>query len=433
MLKRKIENELLLWKKKENKKPLLVCGARQVGKTFIIDKFAKENYDNYIYINFVEKPEYIDVFDGNLDVESIIQKLMLKNSDLKFVENKTLIFFDEIQMCGNARTALKFFAIDRRYDVIGSGSLLGINYNDVTSFPVGYNEKINMYPLDFEEFLWANNIDEKIIDILRKHKKNYEALDKVYHEEMMNYFKKYIVLGGMPEVINTYLETKSFIEAEEVKSHILLDYRDDITKYAEKNEKSKIKDVFDAIPRMLMKEYKKFTYSDVKNKGTYTKYQNSIMWLYDAGIINICHNLSKVETPLNGFVKENEFKLYMKDTGLLVTMLGKEVYKNILNDEMQIYKGAIYENIIAETINNIGYNLHYFNRRNTIEIDFVIEKNNEVYLIEVKSADNTKSKSLSTLIAEDDKLKGIKLSSKNIGKTKKIETLPIYMAFLLRD
>lgn len=433
MLRRKIEKELLKWKKKEDKKPLLVCGARQIGKTFIIDKFAKENYDNYIYINFVEKSEYIDVFDGNLDVESVIQKLMLKNSNFNFVENKTLIFFDEIQMCGNARTALKFFSIDGRYDVIGSGSLLGINYNDVTSFPVGYNERINMYPLDFEEFLWANNVDEKIIDVLREHKKNYETLDKVYHDEMMNYFKKYIVLGGMPEVINTYIETKSFIEAEEVKSRIILDYKDDILKYAQKNEKSKIKDVFNAIPRMLMKEYKKFTYNDVKDKGTYAKYQNSIMWLCDAGVINICHNLSRAEMPLNGFVKDNEFKLYMKDTGLLVTMLGKEVYKSILNDEMQIYKGAIYENVVAEILDNIGYELYYFNRRNTLEIDFVIENNNEINLIEVKSADNTKSKSLSTLIFENDNLKGIKLSSKNIGKTEKIETIPIYMAFLLKE
>lgn len=321
MLKRKIYQELLEWKKKDNKMCLVIKGARQVGKTFIIDKFARENYENYIYMNFDENPGYKNIFNGDLDVDNIIKQISLRVQNASIVPNKTIIFLDEIQNCPNARTALKFLSLDKRFDVIASGSLLGINYKEVSSFPVGYTEQIEMYSLDFEEFLWANGISEMSILDIKEYFDKKEVVPTAMHEKMMNLFKEYIVVGGMPRVVDDFVQNHNFANVLKIQRAIISDYEDDIAKYADGAEKTKARACFLSIPKHLSKDYKKFRYSLVVPSGSSRKYGGSLMWLYDAGIINFCHNLEIPQLPLEGNAKSEAFKVYMRDTGLLLAML----------------------------------------------------------------------------------------------------------------
>lgn len=325
MLKRKIYQELLEWKKKDNKMCLVIKGARQVGKTFIINKFASENYENYIYMNFDENPGYKSIFDGDLDVDNIIKQISLRVSNVSIIPNKTIIFLDEIQNCPNARTALKFLSLDKRFDVIASGSLLGINYKEVSSFPVGYTEQIEMYSLDFEEFLWANGISEQSIADIKEYFDKKEVVPIAMHEKMMNLFKEYIVIGGMPRVVDDFVQNHNFANALKIQRAIINDYEDDIAKYAEGSEKTKARACFLSIPKHLSKDYKKFRYSLVVPSGSSRKYAGSLMWLYDAGIINFCYNLEIPELPLKGNAKSDTFKVYMRDTGLLLAMLDERI------------------------------------------------------------------------------------------------------------
>ena len=321
MLKRKIYQELLEWKKKDNKMCLVIKGARQVGKTFIIDKFARENYENYIYMNFDENPGYKNIFNGDLDVDNIIKQISLRVQNASIVPNKTIIFLDEIQNCPNARTALKFLSLDKRFDVIASGSLLGINYKEVSSFPVGYTEQIEMYSLDFEEFLWANGISEMSILDIKEYFDKKEVVPTAMHEKMMNLFKEYIVVGGMPRVVDDFVQNHNFANVLKIQRAIISYYEDDIAKYADGAEKTKARACFLSIPKHLSKDYKKFRYSLVVPSGSSRKYGGSLMWLYDAGIINFCYNLEIPQLPLEGNAKREAFKVYMRDTGLLLAML----------------------------------------------------------------------------------------------------------------
>ena len=435
MLKRKIEKKLYEWKneKRTNKKCLVIKGARQVGKTYIIDKFCKENYENYVYMNFIENPSYLDIFNGDLNVDNLIKQITINIPNVNLVPNKTVIFLDEIQECPNARTALKFFAVDKRFDVIASGSLLGIKYKEVISFPVGQTETLEMYSLDFEEFLWANGISEEAISYLKEYFEKKESVPFATHEKMMQLFREYIVVGGMPDVVLTFVETHDFNRVLEVQKNIVGDYLDDIAKYAEGNEKAKARECFLSIPRQLAKDSKKFQYSVVQSGGTSKKYAGSLMWLYDAGIINFCHNLSIPELPLEGNSIENQFKVYMNDTGLLISMLEEGSGKDIIDGNLGIYKGAIFENIIAEIFTKLKKKLYYFEYRNRLEIDFFIKKDSMPVAVEVKAADNTKSKSLKVLLENKDwDIKhAIRLSSKNIGGTENIECFPLYMAMFM--
>lgn len=428
MLRRKIENKLIEWKNNSDKKILLVNGARQVGKTFIIEKFGKENYENYVEINFIKVPSYMEIFDGDLDPDTIYKKMTLKK--IKLIPGKTLIFLDEIQECQAAITALKFLQIDGKYDIIASGSLLGIAYKRTKSFPVGYVNRLEMNSLDFEEFLWANGIDEETINYVKDFYKKRKTVPESVHNTMMNYFKEYIVIGGMPKVVDDFVTNQDFMKAGAIQDEIIADYRDDIVKYADKNEKVKIRLCFDSIPIQLAKEYKKFQYSLIDKKGTYGKYFGSLMWLYDAGIINFCYNLKLPEDPLNGNYDEEVFKVYMKDTGLLMAMLDEDAKEKIINGDLGIYKGAIYENIIADIFGKQEKKLFYFEHNSTLEIDFIIKYDKKVTAVEVKSADNTKSKSMTSIINNWNVEQGIKLSSKNTGISKdgKILSFPIYMS-----
>ena len=431
MLERKIHKQLLEWKNRADRQCLLVKGARQVGKTYSIDRFCRENYNHYIYINFDINTDYASIFDGALDSETIIKNLSLIFRNVKIVPGETVVFLDEIQNCPRARTALKFLAIERPFDVIASGSLLGINYKEVPSFPVGYVNHIEMHSLDFEEFCWANGMTQEALGYLASYFNKLEMVPTAVHERMMSLFREYIVIGGMPAAVNSFLHSHSFSAVYDTQRGILQDYLDDIAKYAEGTEKAKARECFLSIPRNLAKDYKKFQYSVVSKGGSSRKYGGSLMWLQDAGIISYCYNLSTPQLPLEGNSKNDEFKIYMRDTGLLLAMLEEGSQKDIIDGNLGIYKGAVYENIIADIFTKSCKKLYYFCIPNKIEVDFIIRHEREATAIEVKSSENTKSKSMNSIMENHDVKRGIKLSTKNIGSIGNVLSLPLYMAMFL--
>jgi predicted AAA+ superfamily ATPase len=431
MLKRKITQELIRWKDNPNKLCLLVKGARQVGKTYSIDAFAQEHYTSYISINFDETPANRAIFDGDLDVETLIKQISLRVPAATLIPGETLIFLDEIQNCPRARTALKFLAMDKRFDIIASGSMLGINYKDVPSYPVGYVDQLDMHSLDFEEFLWANGVSPKSVSDIQGYYERKETVPPAMHDRMMELFREHIVVGGMPRVVNEFVSSHNFASVLRLQKSIISGYADDIAKYAEGSEKAKARACFLSIPKHLSKDYKKFRYSLVERGSTARKYGGSLMWLYDAGIINFCHNLSAPELPLEGNAKSDAFKVYMRDTGLLMAMLEDGSQEDIIDGNLGIYKGAIYENIIADIFGKLGKSLYYFERDNKLEIDFFIRYRKLATAVEVKSADNVKSKSMNSIIKNHHVKQGIKLSSKNVGVTENVDSLPLYMAIFL--
>lgn len=431
MLHRKITAQLEAWKAKSNKLPLLVMGARQVGKTFSILEFAQQNYKFCVEINFEKDPIYQTVFDGSLDVDELIAQISLVVPGARFVPGETLLFLDEIQSCPRARTALKFFALDGRFDVIASGSLLGVKYKEVPSYPVGYEERIEMYPLDFEEFLLGRKVPQSSIDQLRRCFHNRSAVPEAMHARMMQLFREYIVIGGMPKAVQTFVDTRNFDETLKVQQNIVAGYLDDIAKYAPSAEKSKAKACFLSIPKQLARDYKKFSYSVVEPKSGARKYGGSLQWLYDAMIVNFCYNLERPELPLEGNAIPNAFKVYMSDTGLLMSMLEQGSQKSVIDGDLGIYKGAIYENIVADILAKSGKKLYYFEKNSKIEVDFIIRYDNAVAAVEVKSATNRKAKSLQSMTQSYGVLHGIKLSPANLGADGPIETLPLYMAMFL--
>lgn len=432
MLKRKIVSELIDWKNNHKNKCLLVIGARQIGKTFIIREFAKENYDYFYEINFLENEKQKEIFKDDLSVDNIIKEISLRIPTFKVDDGKTLLFLDEIQECPQAITALKFLAQDKRFDCIASGSMLGMAYKRTSSFPVGYIDRIYMNSLDFEEFLWAKGVTDETINYIKEFYDNKKQVNMFAHNGMLELFREYIVLGGMPEVINEFLASNNFNVALNIQKEILDGYRDDIIKYAAEDEKVKIRACFDSIPVQLAKDNKKFRYNLVQKKADKSKLFNSLEWLYDAGIINFCYNLRNPEAPFEGNKIIDSFKVYMKDTGLLMAMMDEGSQLEIMNGNLGIYKGAIYENIIADVFTKSGKKLYYFEKNSTLEIDFFIRYNNEVTAVEVKSADNTKSKSLNSIMNNYGVKQGIKLSTKNIGyDSNGILSLPLYMSMFL--
>lgn len=431
MLKRKITERLLEWKNNPDKRCLLIKGARQVGKTFIVDHFARENYKHYVYINFDQNASYKAIFDGDMDVDVLTKQISLRVPEADLVPGETLLFLDEIQNCPRARTALKFLALDGRYDVIASGSMLGIHYKDVPSYSVGYEDHLDMYSLDFEEFLWANGVSENSIEDIRQYYEKKQPVPEAMHQKMLELFKEYIVVGGMPRVVNEFVRTKNFAHVLRIQRDIISDYVDDIAKYGEGSEKTKARACFLSIPKHLSKDYKKFRYSLVESKGTYRKFAGSLMWLYDAGIIDFCYNLSAPELPLEGNAKSDEFKVYMKDTGLLMAMLEDGSQLDIIEGRLGIYKGAVYENIIADIFSKRGKKLYYFHPSHDMEIDFFIRQSGMAVAVEVKSADNVHAKSMASAIHNHEVKKGILLSAKNVAVSEKVERYPIYMAVFL--
>ena len=438
MLRRKIEKRLLKWKDNTNKKPLLIKGCRQCGKTSSVLKFAKENYKNVVYLNFIEHPEYKTFFTDTLDVNEILKKMStLYNIGVNENVDKTILIFDEIQYCGNARTALKFFCIDGRYDVIATGSLLGVKGvgDEVVSVPVGYEENINMYPMDFEEFLWANNIHEEVINDLKNNFDNYKKIDEATHERLQKLFLSYIIVGGMPRAVDEYIKTNKLDGVLKIQKDIISDYRDDVVKYAKGNAKVKILECFDSITSQLSKENKKFQYSIVKKGSKARDYDGCIEWLVDAGIVVKCKNLNTLELPFDGNSNSDCFKIYMQDIGLLVAMLEEGTQFDILNNKLWTYKGAIYENVAADILSKMGRKLYYYRKDSGLEIDLAIRYKNECVPIEIKSQTG-KAKSLTTVLKNEDVYHinyGMKFGNYNIGKEGKLLTTPLYTLFLLNE
>ena len=437
MLKRKVEQKLIEWKNTINHKPLIVKGCRQCGKTFSVIDFAKKNYKNVVYLNFFENPDYISAFNGSLEVNNIIMMLSaLLGSEAVFEEDETVLILDEIQECPEARTALKFFKIDGRYDVIGTGSLLGVKGygKEPKSIPVGSETVIDMYPLDFEEFLWANGIDAAVIELLKNNLETETPIPEALHKRMRQLLLQYTVVGGMPDVVQTFINTKRMNEVLQIQRDIIRSYEDDMVKYAEKKDKANIKECFQSIPKQLSKENKKFQYSIIKKGTTASKYAGSLQWIEDAGIISRCYNLSITELPLDGNADKDFFKVYMSDCGLFVSMLEEGTQYDILNGNLYGYKGAIFENLIADIFTKMGRKLYYFHKDSGLEVDFVIRHNGECTLVEVKATSGN-VKSTKTILKHPEKYhvnSAIKLGDYNVGRTEQILTLPLYMAFLIR-
>lgn len=438
MLKRKIEQRLQEWKRSPNRKPLLIKGCRQCGKTYSVLDFAKKNYKHVIYLNFFENPDYCSIFEGSLEIDNITMLLSaLLGSEAVFEPGNTILVLDEIQECPDARTALKFFHLDGRYDVIGTGSLLGVRGygKEPKSIPVGYETTIDMSPLDFEEFLWANGISEVVIDSLRKNIRGVTPVPEALHKKMRQLLLQYTVVGGMPDVVQTFVDTKRLDEVLNMQRDIVRSYEDDMIKYANQKDKSRILECFQSIPKQLSKENKKFQYSVVKKGSTASKYAGSLQWIEDAGIVSRCYNLSATELPLDGNAQDDVFKVYMRDCGLFISMLEDGTQFDVLQGNLARYKGAIFENLIADMFTKMGRKLYYFHKNSGLEVDFVIRYKGECTLVEVKaSSGNTKS--TKTILAHPEKYhvnSAIKLGDYNVGKSGEILTLPLYMAFLLTE
>lgn len=437
-LKRKINEFLIKWKSNKDKLPLIVKGARQIGKTESIKHFAenKDNYKNFIEINFALQSQYKNIFDDGYDVDSIIKNISLINPNYRFIPNETLIFFDEIQDCIKCATALKSFKIDGRFDIICSGSLMGINYNEIESNSVGYKEDYEMYSMDFEEFLWAKGYSTDQINEIYQYMKDTNPLPNLTMKVMEENFKEYFVLGGMPKVVKTFIENKNFSNTLQLQKQLLLDYEEDITKYAQGLDKTKILNVYKKIPVFLGKDNKKFQISKVSQGAKSRDYIGVVEWLENAGIINICYCLSEPSLPLKGNYNPNNYKIYFSDTGLLIASLDEEAQTDLRNNKnFNTYKGALYENIVSDMLKKQGYNLYFYkNEKSTIEMDFFVRDNNSLIPVEVKANDGA-TISLNNLIKNDryeDIKYGIKLCNKNIGFNGKFYTFPYFLTFLLK-
>lgn len=436
-LKRKIDIYLENWFHDADKKPLIIKGARQIGKSESIRHFAKAYYDNVVEINFVESPFFKTILSDGYNPNDIIKNITRINPDIEFIDGKTLIFFDEIQSFPDIVTSLKFFSIDGRYDVICSGSLLGINYKQIESISVGYKSDYEMYSLDFEEFLWANGYDDSLKKELLNNMIEQSPISVVTFEKLNKLFIDYAILGGMPEVVSKYIDSSSFSKTRELQKQIISAYREDIRKYADGVDQTRIARVFDAISVQLSKENKKFQITKIGHGARFHDYAGCIDWLQDAGIIKKCYCLNFPELPLKGNYDDTKFKLYMADTGLLVAMLDDETQMDLrVNKNLGVYKGAIYESIVSEGLYKSGYSLFYFKREDSsLEEDFFIRDINNLIPVEVK-ANGGKSQSMKTLIESEkygDIKWGIKLSMNNIGFENNVYTFPYFCTFLLRD
>lgn len=441
MLKRKCIEQLLNWKKTNSSKALIINGARQVGKTYIVRVFGKEHYKSFIELNFLENMSLKAIFDGNLTVDEILMGIKLNFPGEKIIDGDTLLFLDEIQECPNAITALKFLAQDDRIHIIASGSALGMSYNRVTSFPVGYVDYIDMTALDFREFLWAVGIEDDTICDIGKYFYELKQIPDAIHNQMMTYMRQYMVIGGMPEVVNTFIETKDYYEADQVQRRIYRDYLADIARYAEPGVKIKAEACYKSIPLQLSKENHKFQYSLVEKKGTARKFESSIDWLLSANMAVVARNVSFVEYPLKAHTIDNSMRVYPSDIGLLICTYDFGIKQMILQDSMEgksqnvvlkTAKGGLYEALVADMLYKSGRTDLYFyrNESGTAELEFFIENENGVVPIEVK-AGKSGTKTLNNLLKKEDIVRGYKLSDQNIGQVEKKVTMPIYMGMFL--
>ena len=433
-LKRKIDKYLIEWKNSSNKLPLIVKGARQIGKTNAIRNFGKNNYKTFIEINFALQPQFKTIFEEGFEVNNIIKNITLKMPEVELNEHNTLIFFDEMQECVSTATSLKAFREDGRYDIICSGSLMGINYNEIESNSVGNKEDYIMRSLDFEEFLWAKGYSNEQIDDLYKHMQELKPLSNMQYDVMMANFKDYMIVGGMPAIVSRFIENKNFSGILKMQQQILLDYEEDITKYAGGLDKTKILNCYRKIPVFLGNENKKFQISKIADGARNREYVGVVEWLANAGIVNISYAMEQASLPLKGNGNPDNYRLYFADTGLLIGSLDEEVQDDLRNNEnMNTYKGALYENIVSDMLVKEGYDLYFYrDDSKKIEMDFMVRDKNSLIPIEVKANDNA-TISLNNLINSNlykDIKYGIKLCNKNIGFNGKFYTFPYFLTFL---
>ena len=403
MLKRKVVDQLVAWKADANRKPVVLKGCRQCGKTFAARTFAAENYDNVVYVNFFENPGAKDIFADALDVDRIIMMASAYlGPSVHFVPGSTVLILDEIQEC---------------------------------PIPVGYETVIDMHPLDFEEFLWANGVVEPIVDMLRECLESETPVPAALHSRMRSLILEYAVVGGMPDAVQSFVDNRDMAKVLHIQRDIVRAYEDDMVKYASAADKPLIKQCFQSIPRQLARENKKFQYSTIKKGSTAARFAGSLQWIEDAGITVRCNNLSITELPLDGNSVEDQFKIYMADTGLFVSMLEDGTQFDILNGNLFGYKGAIFENLVADIFSKMDRRLYYFKKDSGLELDFVIRYRGKCVPVEVKARDGN-AKSVKTVLKHPEKYRvdsAIKLADLNIGRTGAILTLPLYMAFLLTE
>lgn len=435
-LKRKIDLFLDSWRRDSDRKPLIVKGPRQVGKTESIRHFAQANYASVIEINFVEEPKYKAIIEDGYAAADIVRNISFIDPGKKFIDGKTLLFFDELQEFPEIATALKFLKQDGRFDVICSGSLLGISYRRIESNSVGYKTDYEMRSLDFEEFLWAKGYDDSLTDSVFSCLVEARPLSDMRHQVLMKLFLDYCAIGGMPEVVRGYIDSGTFEGSLQVQRQLVLDYREDIQKYAEGLDKARILSVFNHIPAQLAKDNKKFQISKVTKGARFKDYNGCVEWLEMAGMVNVCRCLTYPELPLKGNYEENKYKLYFGDTGVFVSMFDDEAGEDFrANRNLGVYKGALYESIVGEALVKSGYELFYYRRENsTLEEDFFVRTRSSLVPIEVK-AKNGSSKSLRTLITSGsypDIRFGIKCTAGNIGSAGQIFTMPYFAAFLIK-
>ena len=444
MFKRKIDSVLQEWKDNPNHKPLVIKGVRQCGKTSSVLAFAKSYYKNVVYVDFHQQEALREVFSGSLDTDYLTVLLSASIPGSIFEPGKTCIVFDEIQHCPRARASLKFFKLDGRYDVICTGSLLGVNgyksdeqqkMEEGATIPVGFETIIDMYPMDFEEWLWANDIQPAVFDLLRKLLDNESPVPAAIHNRMRELLLQYIVVGGMPEAVQTFFDTHDMNQVIAVQKAIVEEYKADMVKYAKSTDKVRIRECFDSIPRQLSKDNKKFIYSMVRKGARSSEYIGCLQWIEDAGIVRRCHNLLTPELPLSGNAMQDCFKIYMADTGLFVSMLDEGTQADILQGNLYSYKGAIYENVLADILGKMGKKLYYFQKPDSIEIDFVMRYKGECMPLECK-AKTGNAKSLKTLLKHPEKYHvyhALKVGDYNVGRNDQTLTLPFYMAFMLNE
>ena len=442
MFRRKIEQVLLDWKKNKDKMPIVIKGCRQCGKTFSVLDFARKNYGNVVYLDFFLNPQYKSIFDDSLEIDNILVNISTLLPNVRIVPGDTCFVFDEIQDCPRARTSLKFFKIDGRFDVICTGSLLGVSGyrsqdTDDDGFapvPVGYEKIVEMYPMDFEEWLWTNGIQEAVFRKLEDCLSSLVPVPEVIHRRMTQLLQQYVIVGGMPRAVTTFMETHNIQEVVSVQNAIIEGYKTDMLKYTPQPDKPRIRECFESIPKQLSRENKKFAYAQVRANGRGRDYQGSLQWIEDAGIIRKCYNLEIPELPLDGNAISEQFKVYMADTGLFISMLERETAHDILNGNLFGYKGAIFENLIADIFGKMGRKLYYYRKDSGLEVDFVMRYDGECTLVEVKASSGN-VKSTKTILAHPEKYhvsRAIKLGNYNIGTSDQITTLPLYMAFLLK-
>lgn len=435
--RRKIDEFLVKWKNDPAHKPLIVKGARQIGKTESVLHFARENYSNIIYINFALDKKFLSIVNDGYDVETVIKNISLADPRLHFTPDETIIIFDEIQEYPDVATSLKAFNIDRRFDVICSGSMLGINYKKIHSNSVGNKTDYEMFSMDFEEFLWAKGYSDNQISDILNHMRELKPFSETELKIYKSLFLDYCVLGGMPDVVRGYIETGTFSGSLQIQEQIRLDYEEDVRKYAEGLDQTKIISVYRSVPAQLAKENKKFQFNKINRNARSREYTGCIEWLIDAGVVTECNCLFYPELPLKGNADDSKFKLYYPDTGLLVSSLDEEAQEDLrVNKNLGVYKGALYENFIAEAFTKQGLGLFYYKKENsTLEEDFFVRSKNELIPVEVKSNKN-RSRSLEALIKNKnygDIRHGIKLGDFNIGYAGNIYTFPYFCAFMMKE